>query len=332
MWRRRLALCLAFVVAAVIMPYAWSRLASRWNAVSIKVAPNPSATPPDSRTLRIGTYNIAHGRGPEVGTSNWEGRNRTGMRQRLKDIGSLLNAQDLDVVVLNEVDFSAVWSRHTDQAEIIAAAGGYPFIARQRNVDVTFPGVRVVFGNAILSRHPITEVHFEPFEPLSRREALLAGNHDSLRITIRLPDGTLTHIWGVHLEVRDAGSRRRAARAIVERLKTVEGPVVVLGDFNTGPASFSTKAVTETAVDILLASEQVACFPPANLPEAQFTWPAKKPRASIDWIFHTDHWRLESGTVLSSVLSDHLPVIATLSLKTDGASPASLTTRAGPED
>ena len=40
---------------------------------------------------------------------------------------------------------------------MIAETGDYPFIVRQRNIDVVVPTIQLPFGNAILSRYPIVE-------------------------------------------------------------------------------------------------------------------------------------------------------------------------------
>lgn len=87
-------------------------------------------------TLRIGAYNIAHGRGTADG--NWSGGDENERRGRLNAIAELITAADLDVVVLNEVDFAATWSYHVNQAAWIAEATEFPYWVEQRNLDFRF--------------------------------------------------------------------------------------------------------------------------------------------------------------------------------------------------
>ena len=68
----------------------------------------PAALEPGAE-VRIGIYNIAHGRGQVA--SVWEGGDAAARLKRLKDIARLLKDSRLDIVVLNEADFHAPWSK-----------------------------------------------------------------------------------------------------------------------------------------------------------------------------------------------------------------------------
>ena len=89
--------------------------------------------------IRVGTYNIAHGRGGALGTSNWTGSNRKQVTAHLRKTGDFIRDQQLDLIVLNEVDISAAWSRHLNQARAIAETAGFPYVAEQRNTDIAAP-------------------------------------------------------------------------------------------------------------------------------------------------------------------------------------------------
>lgn len=301
--------------------YLWSRMRSSANAVSIE-ADRPirvkTADEGDDGTLRIATFNIAHGRGAEPDASNWVKAERDRIA-RLKDIGEMLAELDADIVVLNEVDFDAVWSGQIDQADLIAEHGGYPHIARQRNYDVAVPLVKWRFGNAILSRYPISSAREVSFEPLSAWESIVWGNHDSMIADITLPDGTAVVVWAVHLEVQDEAIRIKAAQRIVQEANAISEPLFVLGDFNSGPSTFPHTEPTdagETAFDILVASEDFNSFPATDVVptpgDGMFTYPSAQPVRTIDWILIPRDWEFESAAVHQPDFSDHLPVVATV--------------------
>ena len=118
--RRRILLLIVAVPLFCFAWYAVVRIASPWNAVRVRANP-AAASKTDSEfphQLRIGAFNIAHGRGS--GDDNWNGESRRQREQRLRDIASFLKDANLDIVVLNEVDFDSSWSHRVNQAEFIA--------------------------------------------------------------------------------------------------------------------------------------------------------------------------------------------------------------------
>lgn len=313
-----LAACLTISAAG----FSASRLRSGSRAVSVEHAPERTRDRPDERFLRLGTYNIAHGRGHVFGASNWDGGTVVEKKRRLGAIGALLADLGLDIVVLNEVDFSCIWSGHVDQASVIARAGGYPYIVRQRNVDVWFPFAHVDFGNAILSRHPIADADFMPFPPLSRTEKLLAGNHDSVLARVSLLGGRSIAIWAVHLEVRSREIRLEAARRIQAVAAASAEPVFVVGDFNSVYSPRQGSGDATSAISLLLDGGRLVAFPAVTALDASFTFPAGNPDRVIDWILYPPEWEVVRGGVRESRFSDHLPVAVALAQKAGPDSPS----------
>lgn len=301
----------ALLFLVLLSPYGCSRLLSTRNAVSLE-----TVFPPVPVTNRVGlqivSYNIAHGRGPVPGGSNWGGDSRE-RSQRLTDIGGLLRELDADIAVLNEVDFDTTWSRNVDQAGVIARAAELPFVARQRNLDVVLPFFRWRFGNAVLSRHPIQSVELVRFDPLSLRENLMAGNHDALLATIELPDQSKVAVLAVHLEVRSEAIRLLAAERILALHRQLEMPLLVVGDFNSSPSDFPMASPVEgdgTAIDRLAKGHRFGFFPSMTLPLEHPTFPSAGADRTIDWVLYPRGWRLETGGVAQVEFSDHLPVWA----------------------
>ena len=106
---RTLLRTVLFVVALALGWFALNRMLSPFRAVRlVKMGVPPADGALFSRRLRIGTYNIAHGRG--TATSNWEATDRATHLDRCRQIAQRLKPHDLDVLVLNEVDFDSAWS------------------------------------------------------------------------------------------------------------------------------------------------------------------------------------------------------------------------------
>ncbi len=314
---RRTLWTLLAVLLYALGSFLFLRLTKDLRAVEI-VAPAPPleapAQPPDS--LRLCTWNIAHGRGGALGALNTDGGTAEEKRARLEQIGRRLGELRLDLVLLNEVDFNTWWSHGMDQAEIIAQAGGFPYIVKQANIDSGIPGVRrYFFGNVLLSRFPIEDAEKVRFPPYSELEKWVAGNHDALLARVRLGgDRTLT-VLGVHLEVRSEDTRVAAAGEIIRLQRELQGSLIVLGDFNSTPPGFPDSRVSasgQNAIELLDSFGKFHRRPLRGRASAEtFTFPSQAPRRIIDWILPDHHWTFMQYEVLQGQTeSDHLPVCA----------------------
>ena len=162
-WARVSAAVLAAALGVSALWYAGNRIISPRNAIQISGlnVDHGDRLGQSMSELRIGTFNIAHGRG--TASSNWQGGDEAERLARLREIAQLVQERQLDVLVLNEVDFSAAWSSHLNQAEFIASAAGFPYRVEQRNIDAATPLFSFRFGNAVLSKYPIIEVSLIEF-------------------------------------------------------------------------------------------------------------------------------------------------------------------------
>lgn len=182
-----------------------------------------------NETVRIGCYNIAHGRGNDPGGSNWEGGTKADREARLDQIAALIREQNLDLIVLNEVDFNCTWSHGGNQATALAEKCGFPFFSQQRNLDLGIPFLRVAIGNAILSHFPIETIGTVDFPPVNDWEPIVAGKKKGMKAVINFPDGTELEVFGIHAETRDQEVRKKSIEAVIQ----VAGDrSVIAGDFN----------------------------------------------------------------------------------------------------
>ena len=316
-WPRRAVLAILLAAAGVLAWYAQSRLLAPARCIRIletettPVAANAALRAPGS--LRVATSNVAHARGGVFGASNWTGASRAELDSHLEALSRQVS--DTDILVLNEVDFDASWSRSIDQAAAIAARAGLRHLVEQRNVDVALPFRTYRFGNAILSRYPIVSAQPIRFPPYSKLEAALAGNHDGVVATIATPLGPLDVI-AVHLEYRSEAVRLRCAAILQDLVRASAHPVLAMGDFNSLPG-FARKhaeyvAPPENAVDLLLGSGALA-LSSASVDWSRYaTFPSARPDRAIDWILTSPQLEQGEPTVVQSDLSDHLMVAVSI--------------------
>jgi endonuclease/exonuclease/phosphatase family metal-dependent hydrolase len=234
--------------------------------------------------LRLLTYNIHKGIG---------GLDRRYQPERI--VAAIAHCTP-DIVLLQEVDDGVPRTHSHRQVDLLGDQLDLPHRAYQRNVRVG----NGHYGNAILSRFPLTDVHdLELSIPLKKkRRALFAHCHVSC-------DGHRRTLLFCNVHLGLAGFERRiqlnrVLQADVLRRTHAQTPVIVAGDFNDVWGQLGTGLLGP------------AGFQPAALQIK--TFPAFLPMRPLDRIFFRGALTLDhsfaSRTELARQASDHLPLVA----------------------
>ncbi len=239
----------------------------------------PAATAQaDGATLKVLTWNI-----------HWEDPDR---------LAEVIGASGADVVALQEVDVYRTRSGCRDQASDIAEHLGMQarFGANVRSGEECGDARRAMYGDALLSRHPILEW----------RHVLLpnqGGEQRGLLEAVLNVDGLRVRVVSTHLEYGSASERKAQAEAVVEHLEGSAEPVVVMGDLNGEPDDSGLAPLRSVFTDAWAAAGD----------GDGYTNPARDPHRRIDYVFFRalSPARVE---VVDSTASDHLAVRADLVL------------------
>lgn len=317
--RYRIVVCLLIlIVVALLGPFGYSRAMSGSRALQIKAFDDvsvPDSTRADGATVRIACYNIAHGRG--LADSNWEGGSEEVRQARLDNIAALLREIDADILVLNEVDFDASWSDSVDQAAYLAKQVGYPYVASLRNLDFQVGLRRWCFGNAVLSRYPITHAEEIDLPSYATWETALAGKKRALFCEVEI-DGQGLDLIAAHLSHRSEGLRVKSSQRLLDFVEGLGRPVVIAGDLNSTPTGFAdsqTSSAGMNAIDVFDASGQYVRRPADDTGDPSlYTFRSDRPSRVIDWILVPAGYGLQSYEVVDSLLSDHRPIVADILL------------------
>lgn len=315
--RRRSRIVLYFILGLIIFALGWLavvRATSPMRSIrtyTISEAPNVSN---NTTRLRIGTYNIAHGRG--LAESNWDGT-LAEREARLKQIASLLLELQLDVVVLNEVDFNSTWSGGLNEARLIATQAGFPYVAEQVSYDTGLPFFSVRFGNVILSRYPIVNAELIDFPTYLQWEALVGGKKRGLLCELQLNETETVRVLAVHLEHRDETTRVGSAEMIIALARQEGSPLIAAGDFNSTPLGYPYAQIGDGQHNAMTRLFDSGLFlvdlsPTPN--KEDLTFRADDPYSLIDWVLVPYGAHVRNRSVPNVLFSDHKPVVVELQL------------------
>jgi endonuclease/exonuclease/phosphatase family metal-dependent hydrolase len=241
------------------------------------------------RPLTVVTYNIHHGAGID------------GVLD-LERIAVLLEKSGADVIGLQEVDRH--WSERSkwvDQpawfAKRLKMHYGY---AANLDLPPLNPGEpRRQYGTAILSRYPIKDFTntLLPLYPTGEQRGLAVATVKVRGAELRFANTHLTH--------NNAQERLEQAQKVVSLLGGSTEPTFLVGDLNARPDTPEIKTLTELLSDTW----------PAVGTGPGYTSPAVKPTARIDYLLHSAQLRPVKASVPVSPASDHLPVVASYTLR-----------------
>jgi endonuclease/exonuclease/phosphatase family metal-dependent hydrolase len=222
-----------------------------------------------------------------------------GFRDGLEDVARLVGRFEPDVIVLNETGPRRRLRRLARSLAMqVAHDPRSPFRRRVKNAVLVRPPWRIVEHRL----HRFADVR----RPLNPRGALVARVGCS---------GRRLWVLAIHLGLHPV-ERLRAAEEVSDLARGLAGPVLIGGDCNETPDGRAVAFLGERFWDAWLLGGDAAGE----------TFPAPDPTARIDYLFVSEELRVE-GVLVPSVLpearraSDHLPVVADLTLLEPGGAP-----------
>lgn len=252
------------------------------------VPPPPDVPDPVGHDIVAMSFNIHHGVGVD------------GLLD-LDRIAATVSGAGAEVVGLQEVDrHFGERSNFVDQATYLADTLGMMVVfGANLDFDPLDPGSpRRQYGNAILSSYPITSWSnaLLPLLPGTEQRGLLMATLDV--------DGTPLNAYSTHLQHDSQDARLAQVAAISDHLATSNASVLLLGDLNATPDA----PEIETMVDELTDS-----WVEAGVGDG-YTYSTTNPSVRIDYVLTSSDIATRTAAVVTSDSSDHLPVVATVTL------------------
>jgi len=246
----------------------------------------------ENLTFRVMTYNIHSCRGIDG-------------KIRPERIARVMNQFDPDIIAVQELDVHRARSGMLDQSQVIA-----DHLRMDHVFHAVFEEEHECYGIAIFSKYPLKVVKADHLTGAKRM--ILREARGAIWVRIELEGCLPLNLINTHF-----GLGRREKRLQVEHLlgsKWLGGipedePVILCGDFNSGPRSTVFKRLSQRLVDV----QQVAV---GQKPRPTFS--SVRPMMRIDHMFVSRHFRVEAvdrpDTLTAVMASDHLPVCAEVCL------------------
>lgn len=248
--------------------------------------------------VRIVTYNIAHGRGlsPIQGMTT-----RRRIRATLLKISRLLADLKPDIVALQEIDENSRWAGNFDHLEFLREFGGFEhgvFGINNRREGL----LNLSYGNAILSRHPITE-----WENIAFGQSKV-GEKGFLFAEINLNNRRIP-VANMHLHYRSRMHRFAQVDRFLAYLRDKQRdrrthwavPPIVCGDLNN---THHASDATATLLSHLHDYDDYSLHPREGR-----SFPSPLPSRLLDFVYLPPGARNAKSHVVRSFLSDHRPVV-----------------------
>ncbi len=264
---------------------------------SAATAPAADSEAKPAATLKVMTLNLAHGRGEGFHQAL---EKKATIEAHLNDVAAVLRRERPDVAAFQEADGPSIWSGKFNHVEHLARAGGLAYQVRGENVHA----MKLSYGTALASRLPLGDVKnvtFAPSPPTPSKGFTIARVAWPGR-----PDFQLD-VVSVHLDFSRESVRKRQVQEVVEQLRKRQGPLVVMGDFNSDwfHADSSPRNLAEQL--------KLQAFEPES--SALATFPATKKR--LDWILVSKRLAFAEYKTLPDPVSDHRGVVAVLKITSD---------------
>lgn len=346
----RILLVLLTLLAFFFLLFRWAGDSvdgpGRQNGFIYSASTDSAAEVIEPDTLRIMTWNIAYGHGMGSDGVGYAPKNPEEYDERLRKMAELIRDNRIDIVLIQEIDFKASRSHKVNQFEVLSRLTGLAFGAEAVSWDagyVPFPYWppnyqfgRTRSGGAVLSRFPVVAneviLHPKPEENPWYYNAFYLFRYSQI-VTITAGDHRF-RVINNHLEAYDNDNRSQQAGIladVAESDTSSDAPVIVIGgDMNTVPEQASLVSDfndgydddyrddrTMSVLNNISGFREIVADSLYATHEDQFhTFPSTIPNRRLDYLFISDTMQVINYEIIpTGDLSDHLPVIATITWK-----------------
>ena len=290
---------LALISVILVLPFILATCSTMLPEERLLVQPAAPETAYAKGALKVMNLNLAHGRKDGL---NQLFLSKSTISDNLADIVVVLNRIAPDVVALQEADGPSLWSGSFDHVEQLAGEAGFPAYVRTSHASSWI----FSYGTALLSKARFANVlhhTFKPSPPTMNKGFTLA--QIVWQADARSAETLAVDLVSVHLDFSRKTVREQQIAEMSRLLAGRENPVIIMGDFN------SDWFADEKVVRALAERLGLVVY----RPQAENLGTYNSSGRRLDWILISDELEFVDYRVLPDQLSDHLAILAIISLK-----------------
>lgn len=327
---KKIVISLFLIVAAFFGFYLWATsgaLTSDHERYAIYETSNGVEVSKD--TFSIMTFNIGYLSG--MTNNKAIERSKDLFDANAKSLFQLLKKESVDILAMQEIDFSSSRSYEINQLKLIQEKGGFRFGAKATNWDkhyVPFPYWpldlqygKIQSGQAIASKFRIltneVEVLEKPIDqPFYYNDFYLDRLIQTSKLIIK---GKEITVMNIHLEAFSEKTRAIHLKYVFEvfKNKATESPTILLGDFNEALLPME-QSLMQPFYKEEKFGHAISVKASSRIADADYTFSAETPNRKIDYIFYSSDFLelIDVKTITdTNLLSDHLPVMMCFQFK-----------------
>lgn len=279
-----LALLLGGLIAFNGLVLADRQVPRMRNLAGVEAAPTASA--PGEMT--IVAYNVAKGFAHRGGLRF---DSRGAVEDRISKMAVVVKAERPDLVFLSEA-LTELAPCPVDQVGRFARECGLPHVASGENYNLGVPGLRVVGGNAILSRTPLAPV--ANIDLAGRQPFWVTKNNRRALFVSADIGGKPVLLGALHNDSFDMRNNAAQVRQLIDYVG--DRPCVLAGDFNNRPGEESIRLIRDSG-------RFGGAF------DGTPTYFEGKRAERLDYVFAPAGWELIDHRVIADDTSDHRPLV-----------------------
>jgi endonuclease/exonuclease/phosphatase family metal-dependent hydrolase len=234
-------------------------------------------------------------------------------QEDIDNVVKLIREHQPDIVCLQELTIGFPGRAVKDTPAYLAEQLGYNYYHKELPIEST-DGSKIMLANGIFSRFPISDQRFawinQPKAGGGYSDEYRAYVEVTLDISGRPLSVGTTHMSYTHA-FQDTEGKRAETDLLLDQLRNHGDRFVFTGDLNAIPGSYTIQQISQLLQDAGPGHDQKTWttkpFSYNGFEEAELNW-------RLDYIFATKDVRVESSEIISTDYSDHLPIIARISL------------------
>lgn len=248
-----------------------------------------SASHTQKNTVTVMSANIAHGRGTnfsQITTSIEQ------IKTNLNAIATKVNQINPDIVAFQEIDKASWWSGQFSHVDYLLKRTNFQNYVATSHVNAWWGD----YGTALFSKLPLINcggITFAPSWPTTNK----GFSYAKVNLNKQAQD---IIVVSLHLDFSRASVRNKQIKELLTKLKDLNAPIIIMGDFNTDWRWQN--SIVKTLSDSYGLRIYNAQSNELN------TFGAKR----LDWIMVSQHFTFKSYYNVEGALSDHAFVVAEL--------------------